>query len=171
MKLDILYNKFGVRVASRVAERLKTQNLSNLGNIREFRIRVEIQSSTTPSRNYTLAIAVKKHGKENINLFLSRPVLMGFSILFQIFSSGLSINRKKTENKKKSKAKKQKKQRMCQMYSPSLHYSMERQESIQVNTKNLQVLKQKRWTPRMILLVYYLTYMIMQNGFINKGDK
>ena len=109
MKLDILYNRFGVRVASRVAERLKTQNLSNLGNIREFRIRVETQSSTTPSRNYTLAIAVKKHGKENINLFLSRPVLMGFSILFQIFSSGLSINRKKTENKKKSKAKKQKK--------------------------------------------------------------
>ena len=109
MKLDILYNKFGVRVASRVAERLKTQNLSNLGNIREFRIRVETQSSTTPSRNYTLAIAVKKHGKENINLFLSRPVLMGFSILFQIFSSGLSINRKKTENKKKSNAKKQKK--------------------------------------------------------------
>ena len=35
-KLDIQYSKLGIRVASRVAERLKTQDLRKLGNIRKI---------------------------------------------------------------------------------------------------------------------------------------
>ena len=40
--------------------------------------------------NSTLTLAVKKHAKVDIKLFLSCPVLLDFSILFQIFSTGLS---------------------------------------------------------------------------------
>ena len=40
-------------------------------------------------RNETLAVAVKKHVKVDIKLFLSCPVLLDFSILFQIFCPGL----------------------------------------------------------------------------------
>ena len=35
-KLDIQYKKLGIRVASRVTERLKTQDLRKLGNIRKM---------------------------------------------------------------------------------------------------------------------------------------
>ena len=43
-----------------------------------------------PSRDQTLAAVVKKQAKENIKLFLSCPVLLDFSIFFQIFCPGLS---------------------------------------------------------------------------------
>ena len=42
-----------------------------------------------PSRYYTLAIAVKNNAKVDIKLSDSCPVLMDFSILFQIFCPGL----------------------------------------------------------------------------------
>ena len=45
--------------------------------------------SSLPSRNETLAVAVKKHAKVDIKLFLSCPVLLDLSILFQIFCPGL----------------------------------------------------------------------------------
>ena len=44
-----------------------------------------------PSRNQTLAIAVKKHAKVDMKLLLSCPVLLDFSILFQIFCAGLQV--------------------------------------------------------------------------------
>ena len=44
---------------------------------------------TLPSRNYTLAIAGKKQAKVDMKLSLSCPILLGFSILFQIFCPGL----------------------------------------------------------------------------------
>ena len=40
------------------------------------------------SRNSTLAVAVKKHSKIDIKLFLSCPALLDFSISFQIFCPG-----------------------------------------------------------------------------------
>ena len=45
--------------------------------------------SSLLSRNYTLAVAVKKHAKVDIKLFLACPVLLDFSILFRIFYPGL----------------------------------------------------------------------------------
>ena len=42
------------------------------------------------SRNQTLEIAINKHAKKDTKLFFSCPVLMVFSILFQIFCPGLS---------------------------------------------------------------------------------
>ena len=41
------------------------------------------------SRNLTLVIAVKNHAKMDIKLTFSCPVLLDFSILFQIFCPGL----------------------------------------------------------------------------------
>ena len=41
------------------------------------------------SRNQTFAIAVKKHSKLDTKVFSSCPVLLDFSILFQIFCLGL----------------------------------------------------------------------------------
>ena len=46
--------------------------------------------SSLPSTNLiTLAILVQKHAKVDMKLFLSCPILMDFSILFQLFSPGL----------------------------------------------------------------------------------
>ena len=42
-----------------------------------------------PSRNQIMAIAVKKHAKVDGKLFLSSPILLDFSILFQILCPGL----------------------------------------------------------------------------------
>ena len=42
------------------------------------------------SRNLTLAIAIKIQAKVDIKLFLSCPVLLDFSFLFQILCTGLS---------------------------------------------------------------------------------
>ena len=47
-----------------------------------------------PFTNSTLTLAVKKHAKVDIKLFFSCPVLLDFSILFQIFCTGLSEQRK-----------------------------------------------------------------------------
>ena len=68
--------------------------LGILGNkeiLRKYQISVEtcLPVSSLPSRNQTLAIAVKKHAKVDIKLFLSFIVLLDFSILFQIFCPGL----------------------------------------------------------------------------------
>ena len=68
--------------------------LAILGNkeiLRKYQIWVEtcLPVSSLPSRNQTLAIAVKKHAKVDIKLFLSFIVLLDFSILFQIFCPGL----------------------------------------------------------------------------------
>ena len=43
------------------------------------------------SRTQTLPIAVKKHAKADIKLFFSYPILLNYSILFQIFCPGLQI--------------------------------------------------------------------------------
>ena len=68
--------------------------LGILGNkeiLRKYQIWVEtcLPVSSLSSRNQTLAIAVKKHAKVDIKLFLSFIVLLDFSILFQIFCPGL----------------------------------------------------------------------------------
>ena len=41
------------------------------------------------STNSALAVAVKKNAKVDIKLFFSCPILLDFSILFQIFCPGL----------------------------------------------------------------------------------
>ena len=41
--------------------------------------------SSLPSRNQTLAIAVKKHAKVDIKLFFSCPILLDFSTLARYF--------------------------------------------------------------------------------------
>ena len=43
-----------------------------------------------PYRKKALAVVVKKHAKVDIKLFLPCPVLLYFSILFQIFCPRLS---------------------------------------------------------------------------------
>ena len=81
-KHDIQYSKPGIRVASRVAEQLKTLYKKIFG----------WRHSLVPSllsRNKNLAIAVKKHAKADIKRFMSCPLLLDFSILFQIFCPGL----------------------------------------------------------------------------------
>ena len=42
------------------------------------------------SRNLTLALAVKKRAKIDLKLILSCPILLDFSILFQLICPGLS---------------------------------------------------------------------------------
>ena len=51
-----------------------------------------------PSTNSTLAVAVKKHVKVDIELFLPGPVLLDFSILFQLFSPGLQFSKLNCKN-------------------------------------------------------------------------
>ena len=44
-----------------------------------------------PSRNQTLAVAVKKLAKMDIKLFLSCLLSLDFCILFQVFFSGIVV--------------------------------------------------------------------------------
>ena len=50
------------------------------------------QSPVSLPENKALAIAVKKHAKVDIKLFLSYPVLLDLSILFQIPYSSLRVH-------------------------------------------------------------------------------
>ena len=92
MKLDIQYSKHGIGVTSRVTERLKTQDLMKLQKYQKS-LHFGWTHSLVPSftsRNQSLLIAVKKHAKTYTKLFFFCPVLLDYSILFQIFCPGLS---------------------------------------------------------------------------------
>ena len=91
-KLDIQYSKFGTRVASRVAERLKAQEIRKYQENLKFGWTYSLVPRL-PSRTETLPIAVKKHAKTDTKLFFSCPVLLDCSILSQIFCPGLWIPR------------------------------------------------------------------------------
>ena len=82
-KLDIQYSKRGIRIASRVAERLKTQKNMKFGWTPSL-------VPSLPSITQTLRIAVKKHSKAETKLFFFCSVLLYYSSLFQIFCPGLS---------------------------------------------------------------------------------
>ena len=79
-KLYIQYRKLGIRVASRVAERLASWDLRKLRNIRNLKFGWR-QGPGLSSRNLTLAI------------FFSCPILLHFSSLFQIFCPGLQFKK------------------------------------------------------------------------------
>ena len=86
------YNKLGIRVTSRVAETLKTQDLGkvrNTGKISNLGGHIA-QCALFLLEVNTLAISVKKHAKVDIKLFFSCPVLLNFSNFFQIFRTELS---------------------------------------------------------------------------------
>ena len=58
----------------------------------KFQIWVETYPSTqSPFQKLNLAIAVKKHAQIDIKLFLSCPVFLDLSIMFQISCSGLQL--------------------------------------------------------------------------------
>ena len=70
-------------------------NLRILGN-KEILGKSQIWVETQPSaqslfQKLNLAIAVKKHAQTDIKFFLSCPVFLDFSILFQIFCLGLQL--------------------------------------------------------------------------------
>ena len=77
-------------VCTRVAERLKTQEIRKYQENVKFGWR-HSPAPSLPPRNYTLAIAVKNHAKVDIKLSLSCPVLLDFSIPFQILCPGLQV--------------------------------------------------------------------------------
>ena len=55
-KLNIQYSKLGIRVTLQVAERLKTQDLRKLGNIKKCQIWMDTQpSAQSPSKNLDFA--------------------------------------------------------------------------------------------------------------------
>ena len=69
---------------------LRLRILENQEILEKSQIRVETYTSAqSPLQNLTLAIVVKTHAKVDIKLFLSCPILLDFSILFQIFCTGL----------------------------------------------------------------------------------
>ena len=70
---------------------LRVTILGNKEILGKSQIWVETEPSAHPSRNKTLAKAVKKHAKVDIQLFLPYPILLDFSILFQIFCPGLQF--------------------------------------------------------------------------------
>ena len=87
-KLDIWYSKLGIRLASQVVEQLKTLDF------RKYQKNIKFGWThglvvRLPSRTQTLRITVKKHTKTDTKLFFSCPVLLDYSILFQIFCPGL----------------------------------------------------------------------------------
>ena len=88
-KLDTQYNKFkfGIRVVSRVDKRLKTQDLRNLGNIRQ------ISNLGGGIGQYPVSLTemklwqqqLKKDTKVDLKAFLFCPVSLGLSIYLSIF--------------------------------------------------------------------------------------
>ena len=100
-KLDIQYSKLCIRVASRVAERRKTQGLTKIKNTRKISNLGGHITCLVPSlfsRTYTLRIAVKKHAKSDTKLFFPCPILRDYSILFQIFCRGLQVATRQGDN-------------------------------------------------------------------------
>ena len=84
-KLDIYYNKPGIRVTSRVAERLKNQEIRKcwkhirLGNIAQYSVSLpEIK-------------LVKKYTKTDSKVFQLCPMLLNFFTLSRIPSPGLQL--------------------------------------------------------------------------------
>ena len=93
MKRGIQCRKLSIQVASRVFERIKTQDLRKKGNIRKIsKLGWDIAQCPVSLPETKLAIAVQKHAKVDIKLFLTSPVLLDFSILFQILCPGLQVH-------------------------------------------------------------------------------
>ena len=99
--LVIIYQNFTVfqyRSDSRQVERILISSTVNLvyelphelpNNLTLQKIMKYQKNISLSSRNQTLEIAVKTHTKFDTKLFFSCPVLLDFSILFQIFCPGL----------------------------------------------------------------------------------
>ena len=86
MKRDIQYSKLGIRVASRVAERLKTL-------LEKSQFQVERQpSAQSPSQKLNFGTSSSKNTQQQISNF-SCPVqfLLDLFILFQTFCPGLQL--------------------------------------------------------------------------------
>ena len=75
----VLPNDLILRILGKnLRKRRKMRKISNLGG--------DIVVPSLPSRNLTLAIAVKNHAKVDIKLFFSCLVLLDFSILSKYFA-------------------------------------------------------------------------------------
>ena len=93
VKRNLIPNKLGVRVASRFAERLQTQDLRNLGSIRKFQVKVETQpGSQSLFQNLNFGNSSQKNTQKQISNFsgLVIDIFDVISILVQIFCLGLS---------------------------------------------------------------------------------
>ena len=87
-KLDIQYNKLGIRVASRVAERLKTQDLKNLESVRKkFKFGWRQLSAQSLLEKLNFGNSNQKTGKGRYQTFL---VLSNFTEFVYFVSNILS---------------------------------------------------------------------------------
>ena len=89
-KLDIQYNKLGVRVASRVAEQLKTQEIRKYQKNLKFVWRHSLVPSL-PSRTQTLPIAVKKTRKNRYKTFVCLSRFAGLLHFVPKYCPGLQV--------------------------------------------------------------------------------
>ena len=100
-KFDAQYSKLGTRVASRVAERLETQDLRELGDIRKFlNLSGHIAQCLVSLHELRLYQWQLKITQKQIptKFFFSCPVLLDYSILFQIFCPGLQTYKQTNKN-------------------------------------------------------------------------
>ena len=98
-ELDYYHQKVNIRVAPRVAKRLKTQDLRTLGNFKEIpeTLGIDRKVFSRPHKRQISTVVSQNCEKSAVNHFIEKPMLVNFVDLSTIFRPRLQISQNPLE--------------------------------------------------------------------------